>query len=435
LGCRFFDVEQDQKARADENSSHTKQTGGGIQFSAHGLSFRIMTLTQPDSQTSVFLSRGFRPFFLGAGIWALLAMLLWLAMLRGAVPFAVPFDPVSWHAHAFLFGFVSAVVAGFLLTAVPNWTGRPALAGWPLMALGLWWLVGRALTTIAGLVPPWVALTIDVSFLVVLASFMARELILSGNHRNLIVVGAILLLAAANAVFHLEAMTGEAAYQGNGLRLGVSATLLLIMIVGGRIVPNFTRNWLKQRGAVAMPAAAMQRFDQVTLLVSFVALLSWTFAPQAMLSGLLLLVMAALNAVRLARWRGLQTLSEPLIAVLHIAYALVPVGGAFIALAILLERPDLARGAQHIWMAGAIGLMCLAVMTRASLGHSGRPLTAGRGTLILYGAVVSAVLVRLAAAIMPAEAPLLWSVSGGLWLIGFGLFVVLYGPMMLKARG
>ncbi|MFK7793568.1 MAG: NnrS family protein [Devosiaceae bacterium] len=387
--------------------------------------------TQP---ITPILTMGFRVFFLSAGLWACIAMGLWLGWLNGWVALSSAFDPVSWHAHAFLFGFVSAVVAGFLLTAVPNWTGEPAMVGMPLLALAIWWVIGRLATTFSfGLAAPLVA-ALDVSFLIILAGVVTRSLIRSGNTRNLIVVSALVVLAAGNALFHYQAFRGGAAYQGSGLRLGLSATLLLIMIVGGRIVPNFTRNWLKQQGVSPMLAPGMQRYDQVVLLVSAGVLLVWTFMPTSVVCGPLLLAMAGLHFVRLSRWQGHTTLAEPLVVVLHVAYAMVPLGALAIGLSILLVAPDIARGALHIWMVGAVVLMCLAVMTRATLGHSGQPLKAGAATVLIYAAILSAMALRVCAVLWPVMAPVLWTLSGLVWLLAFGLFVGFYAPLMLRKR-
>lgn len=192
------------------------------------------------------LSLGFRTFFLSAGLWAVVSMALWLLFVMGGIALPMVIDPISWHAHAFLYGFVSAVMAGFLLTAVPNWTGRAPLVGWPLLALAGWWLLGRLATAFSAVFFAPLVGVIDVSFLLILAAFVGRELVASGNKNNLIVVAALAVLAGGNALFHHQALAGEAAFQGSGLRLGLGATLVLIMIVGGRIIPNFTRNWLKQ---------------------------------------------------------------------------------------------------------------------------------------------------------------------------------------------
>lgn len=246
------------------------------------------------------LTFGFRPFFLGAA----LAMGLWVPMLTGLVALPTAFDPVSWHAHEFLFGYLGAVVAGFLLTAVPNWTGQLPIVGWPLGGLFALWLAGRAAVTLSLHVPPLAVAAADLALLVVLGAVIAREIIVGKNWRNLMVLGILAVFALGNAVFHWEAAHGEFAAQGYGLRLGLAAALMLIAVVGGRIVPSFTRNWLVRRGPGRLPAPPMQRFDKAALLILLIALALWVAAPRGLVAGLALALAGVLHAVRLFRWAG-----------------------------------------------------------------------------------------------------------------------------------
>ncbi|WP_297774446.1 NnrS family protein [uncultured Roseovarius sp.] len=380
------------------------------------------------------LSFGFRPFFLGAGVWAAAIMALWIPMLSGMVTLPTAFDPISWHAHEFLFGYLSAVIAGFLLTAVPNWTGRLPILGWPLGGLAALWLIGRVAVMVSFGVPPVAVAFLDLAMPVVLAVVMLREIVAGKNWRNLMVLAMLAVFTLGNAVFHWEAAQGEYAAQGYGLRLGLGAVIMMIALVGGRIVPSFTRNWLARRGAGRLPVPPMQRFDKAALLALLATCLLWVSAPMAQVTGAALIGAGALHVVRLARWAGERTFAEPLVVVLHVAYAFVPIGAICMGLEVL--RPGLmgAAAAQHLWMAGATGLMTLAVMTRASLGHSGRTLTAGVGTTLLYLLVLAAVIARLAAGIWPAHADLLHAASGAAWIGGFGGFAVLYGPLLVRQR-
>lgn len=378
------------------------------------------------------LTFGFRPFFLGSTVWAVLMMALWVPMLSGAITLPTDFDPVSWHAHEFLFGYLSAVVAGFLLTAVPNWTGRLPIVGWPLGGLFALWVLGRVAVGFSEHLPPLLVMVVDLAMPVVLGLVIAREIIAGKNWKNLIVLCLLTVFALANALFHLEALNGLNAAQGYGLRLGLGTGVLMIAVIGGRIVPSFTRNWLVKRGNGRRPTPPMQTFDKVALLILLVALLLWVFWPDHWAAGTALLLAGGLHAARLARWVGHRTGPEPLVAVLHVGYAFVPLG----ALAIGADTiwPDIfgAAAAQHLWMAGAIGVMTLAVMTRATLGHTGQPLTAGIPTVGIYVAVIVAVLARVGAGFWPSGADWLHLVAGLGWITSFGGFVLFYGSLLLR---
>jgi uncharacterized protein involved in response to NO len=385
-------------------------------------------------QGPAVLSFGFRPFFLLGAVWAALAMALWAAMLAGKLTLPTAFDPVSWHAHEFLFGYLGAIIAGFLLTAVPNWTGRLPVTGWPLAALAGLWLAGRAAVLVShGLAPLAVAVA-DLAMASVLAALLAREIIAGKNWRNLPVVGLLALFVVANGLFHWEAATGAYAAQGMGLRLGVAAAVMMIALVGGRIVPSFTRNWLMKQGAGRLPVPPMQRFDTAALGALLAALLAWVVWPLSVWTGAALALAGLLHLARMARWAGDRTLAEPLVAVLHLGYLFVPLG-ALGGAAEILGRGMVGTGAaQHLWMAGGIGLMTLAVMTRATLGHTGRVLAAGLGTTALYGAIIVAVLLRIAAGAWPAAAGVLHSLAGASWIAAFAGFAAIYAPMLLRPR-
>lgn len=380
------------------------------------------------------LSFGFRPFFFGAAAWAALAMALWIGMLAGGVDLPTRLDPVSWHAHEFLFGYLGAVVAGFLLTAVPNWTGRLPIVGWPLGALALIWAVGRvAMATSATMSAPLVA-AIDLAFPATLTLVLLREVVAGRNWRNLPVVAMLATLLIGNALFHWEAAQDLNAAQGVGSRLGLATAVMMIALIGGRIVPSFTRNWLARTGHAVRPTPPMVPFDKVTLALTVAALLLWLSWPVAVVTGAALLLAGGLHLWRLARWAGHHTADEPLVWILHLGYGFIPLGALAMGAAIL--RPDLiaVSAAQHLWMAGGIGTMTLAVMTRATLGHTGQALEAGAGTLAIYLAVMGSALLRLAAGGLPAWAPLLYRASGALWILAFLVFCVIYGAMLLRRR-
>tara|TARA_R100000789_G_scaffold30499_2_gene34209 strand:+ start:1875 stop:3086 length:1212 start_codon:yes stop_codon:yes gene_type:complete len=378
------------------------------------------------------LTFGFRPFFFGAAAWAVLVMAFWVLMLCGAMTLPTAFDPVSWHAHAFLFGYLSSVVAGFLLTAVPNWTGRLPIVGWSLGGLFALWVLGRIAVCFSLMLPPLVVAVADLAMPVALGLVLAREIVAGKNWRNLIILGMLAVFTFANGLFHWEAATGAYAAQGYGLRLGLGTAVMMIAVIGGRVVPSFTRNWLVKRAAGRLPTPPMQRFDKAALLAMLIALLLWVVLPDHLVTGVALLLAGFAHAVRLARWAGYRTGQEPLVTVLHIAYGFVPLGSLAIGAEILWPGTFGAASAQHLWMAGAIGLMTLAVMTRATLGHTGQPLMAGAATVAIYVAMMVAVLARFGAGYWPSDAAWLHNVAGLGWIVAFGGFVVVYGPLLLR---
>jgi uncharacterized protein involved in response to NO len=376
------------------------------------------------------LSAGFRPFFLLAALWAALAIPLWLALFAGepAVPTALA--PAVWHAHEMVFGFAAATVAGFLLTAIPNWTGRLPLQGAPLAALALLWAAGRLGVLLSATVGPLAAAVLDLAFPVAFLAAIAREIAAGRNWRNLPMVGALTLLLVGNLLVHLDAL-GVAATAALGNRLGIATLVMLITFIGGRIVPSFTRNWLvRERPASAAPAH-FDHFDRAALALTALALALWVAAPEARAAAAAELAAGAALALRLLRWRGHRAWREPLVWSLHLGYSWLALG--FLLLGADGVAPFLpATTALHALTVGAIGTMTLAVMTRASLGHTGRPLVAGRGTTAIYLLVTLAALLRLAAPLAGASALLLLDLAGAAWSGAFGLFVLLYaGPLAL----
>jgi uncharacterized protein involved in response to NO len=373
------------------------------------------------------LGYGFRPFFLLGGIWAAGAMALWLAFLSGLVPPPAAFAAVDWHAHALLFGYVGAAVAGFVLTAVPNWTGRLPINGWPLGGLAALWLAGRAVTTLPIAPPPAVVAATDLALPVLLIAAVAREIAVGRNWRNLPVLGLLTLFAVGQAVFHVQAVAGGAA-QGMGLRLGLAAAVMLVALIGGRIVPSFTRNWLAARGTRTLPVPP-GRGDAIVLVLTALALVSFVTAPASWVTAVAAGVAGVANLWRLSRWQGHRTGAEALVWVLHAAYGFVGLGFLGIAAAAAGLMPD--AGARHLWLAGALGLMTLAVMTRASLGHTGRPLTASRPVIAMYLALILAALARPAQALWP-ELPGLLTLAGAGWIAAFGGFAMFYWPVLTR---
>jgi uncharacterized protein involved in response to NO len=378
-----------------------------------------------------FLRGGFRPFFFGGATWAAAAVLLWLPMLVGLITLPSAFDPLAWHRHEMLFGFVGAVIAGFLLTAIPNWTGRLPIAGAPLAAFAGLWLAARVAVLFSATVGPAVAAALDVGFYLLLAALSARE-ILAAKNRNLPIVGIVLLIGLANAADH-AANAGLIEAGDGGLRGAIALVVLLVSVIGGRIVPSFTRNWMARRGIKDRLPTQPGRFDLGVIAVTAIGMLAWIVASTSPLAGTLLLAAGVLQAARLSRWGGLRTIRDPLVIVLHVGYAWIPVGLLLLGFSIL--EPSVPRSAAiHALTTGAFGTMILAVMTRATLGHTGRELNANAPTALLYLLVTIAALLRVIAALGWVPYLIGLEISAAAWVAAFVIFLAVYGPMMFRAR-
>jgi uncharacterized protein involved in response to NO len=356
---------------------------------------------------------------------------LWLSLRAGGIDLPSRLDPLNWHIHEMLFGFVMAAVGGFLLTAIPNWTSRAPVAGTPLVVLVLLWLLGRLVCLISAMIPAWFAPVADLAFPLALEVIAARELFAVGNRRNYPLLVPVIVLAIANLLMHLEAM-GVAIPFGLGWRLGIAAVIVLISVIGGRIVPAFTRDWLTERGAHTTPPPT-GLLDRIALGTLHSGMLAWTFLPDWQPLGFWLLTAAAMNAARLGRWRGAATLAEPLLLILHAGYLWLVAGVTLLGLSILTDAVPVAA-AVHALTAGAMGTMILAVMTRATLGHTGRALQADAATIAIYALVSAAALLRVLAPWATDTQAVMLEASGVAWIAAFALFVTKYGPMLLAPR-
>ncbi|MCC6719814.1 MAG: NnrS family protein [Acetobacteraceae bacterium] len=377
------------------------------------------------------LSHGFRLFFFAAALWSAVALALWLGMYVHGAALPSRFAPLAWHSHEMLFGFVMAAIAGFLLTAIPNWTHRLPVSGWPLLLLFGCWLLGRVACTVSALIPAWLSIVVDLAFPVALVAVAAREIVAGRNWRNLPMIVPISVLGVANLLMHLEAAE-VAVPPGTGWRLGLAGVLILISIVGGRIVPSFTRNWLAKRPGAALPGT-VGWIDRLAVATLLAGLLFWAFLPDSRVVGLLLLLAAFVNLARLLRWRGWATFAEPLLLILHVGYGWLVIGTALLGATVL--DADLPQAAAiHALTAGAAATMILAVMTRATRGHTGRDLTADRTTTLLYVLLTGAAVTRVVAGFGVGPILPLLVVSGGLWIAAFAGFALAYGPMLLLPR-
>ena len=386
--------------------------------------------TFPRYEGPAFLSYGFRPFFLGAALFGALSVFMWVAVFAGKAHTTFLYTPREWHVHEMLFGYLPALIAGFLLTAIPNWTDRMPLRGAPLLALFLLWLAGRLLVA-----SPWLgafaSAMIDGAFLVVLAAYVWREIVAARSWDRAPIGVLVSVFAGANILFHLSALQGRPTDVPEHLALSVMT--MLLTVIGGRLAPTFTREFLAERNIPGLPEV-FTRVDAVAIILVLVGVMSWVVQPESRWAGAMLLVAGAASVVRLVRWGGWMTWQEPLVLILHIGYGWV--GLFLLALgASILGIGFSPENAIHILTAGAMGTMTLAVMTRASLGHTGRPRHAGRLTVTIYLLVNVGAFLRIVAPNSETPTALthaMLSLSALSWGGAYLLFVLVYGPFLVR---
>ncbi len=379
-----------------------------------------------------FLRGGFRPFFVGGAAWAVVALTLWVLALAGEISLPSAFDPLSWHRHEMLFGFVGAVIAGFLLTAIPNWTGRLPIAGPPLAALFGLWLAARLAVLCSGAIGLGAAAALDAGFFLILGGLAARE-VFAAKNRNAPLVGMVLLLGAANAADHAGA-AGLMSDPDLGVRGAIALVVLMISLIGGRIIPSFTRNWLQKQGISGRMPTQPGRFDLAVIAVSAAAMLGWVAAVETVPFGALLVAAGLLQAARVARWSGLRAARDPLVLVLHVGYAWVPAGLLLLGASMIGDAIVPRSAAIHALTAGAMGTMILAVMTRSTLGHTGRALKASAQTVLIYALVTLGALLRVAAPLELMDYMLGMELAALAWAGAFLLFLAVYGPILFRPR-
>jgi len=381
-----------------------------------------------NSKIPVLLSYAFRPFFLFNGVFAILIVLAWLMTLHGVgLPLATPL----WHSHEMLIGFALATVAGFSLTAVANWTGRPAVKGMPLALLVLFWLAGRLAMALHGWLPSGLVFFLDMLFPVLLAILLGREIIGGRSQRNYPLAAIMVVVAFLNVLYHLGINQWIPGYERLAIYLLIHTLVLLVTIIAGRIVPAFTGNWLRSQGKTSMPVNSGV-INQSALWLTIGVGLTASFMPIHPLTGVLAFVAALVHGFRLSRWKAFATTSNPLLFVLHVAYLWLPVGYTLLGCAVFgwLFTPT---AALHALTMGAIGSMILAVTTRVALGHTGRALQAARATVMAYWIYMIAVLIRVLGPFSGENYLLMIDLSALGWMLAFAIFTWVYWPILSRA--
>ncbi len=378
------------------------------------------------------LASGFRLAFLLAGIAAALLIPAWVAILVYGAPFGSDWPPTLWHAHEMLFGFIAAAIAGFLLTAVPSWTGRRGFGGAPLVVLGTLWLGARVLNATSASWPAALVLVVDVAFLTALAGLFAPPLLRERN-RNTPLLLVLALLVACNVVFHRALGRHDPPAAAHALLIGIDIALLLVTIVGGRIIPAFTATALRASGStrrVRTRAGIDRAAITVMVLVGLVDL-GW---PGGRAAAAVAAIAALLQALRLLQWRTSATAGAPMVWVLHAAYAWLPLGLALKCVALLWGFAVSAFW-LHALTVGVLATMILGVMTRVALSHTGRPMQADTLTTAAYVLLLLAALTRVFGLGLPGiDYASVIVLSACFWSVAFALFLIVYGPMLWLPR-
>ncbi len=373
------------------------------------------------------LRLGFRPFYIAGALVACLSLPVWMAAFLGSATLGTTVPALLWHAHEMLFGFAATIIVGFLLTAVKAWTGHATPRGAVLGALVVLWLAAR----IAAFTAPYaVYAALDVLLVPVVALLLLRVLLLADNRRNLPLMGILFLLALANTVFHLAALGWLPLNPVQALYAALALIVMVECVIAGRVVPAFTSS--------ATPGLKIQmprRQEMATLGVTALGLLLWVFAPAGLagVAGAALALAAVLQLARMGHWKPQLTLRRPILWILHVSYAWIPLGLALLALAEWGLVPTSAG--VHALAVGATGGLIIGMLTRTARGHTGRPLQASRAEVLAYALVMAAAVLRVLVPLASAQWYVLAVVlAAAAWSLAFGIYLVVFTPWLLRTR-
>lgn len=382
------------------------------------------------SDGQVFFRLAFRPFFLLGALFSVIAVLVWSATVTGRLNLEVYGGPLWWHVHEMLFGFVSAIVVGFLLTAVRTWTNQPGIRDAALACLVLLWLSGRFVLFLTQLLPSWVVALVDLSFLPAAAIVLAAPLIRVKQWRNIVFVFVLLAMTCANTAMHWAAYSNDVEFlyrAGNAMVLVVT---VLMTIMAGRVLPMFTANGTQTKKVAEN--TWLERASIISPLAAVAASLSQGFMPVELVA-FCFFIAALAHVLRAFRWRFWVTAKVPLLWSLHLSYWCIPTGLLLYGLSFVSSSVTHSQ-AIHTLTVGAMGMMILAMISRVSLGHTGRPLVVSKVMPLAFLALLGAFLVRVFGVYWIESYTLLIIITAVLWMIGYGCFVAVYLPVLTGPR-
>ena len=402
------------------------------------MSIENTNMTDNGTETrNCMLDHPFRVFFMATAVYAILAIFGWIVFLFANWRLPVGWAPLQWHSHEMMYGFATAAITGFVLTALTNWTGAKPLQGRALLMLLFVWVAGRLVMWFAGWLPPWLVAFVDLVFLAILAVYVFGVLWHYKNRRNLVLVGVLVLLFVANGFMHAGFIYHTPQWLAKGQLMGFDLIVLLIAIIGGRIIPTFTGNWLRKQGVEGSSIRHWNVIEVLALVGLFLTfildVMMGSHAAIPNIVNVVVLSTAILHALRLFGWAGWLTWREPLLWVLHMAYLWLVFALALRGLNGFVDFiPSSAW--QHALGVGVIGTMILAVMTRVSVGHTGRTLTLLPWAVGIYISISVAAIVRILVVFGLFDFRVGISVSAVAWVAAFGLFMVIYTPILMKPR-
>jgi len=386
----------------------------------------------------IILQAGFRFYFLSAGVFAILAMLAWVGWLivhdMGGTFASLPMEmpPHQWHAHEMIFGYIVAVMAGFFLTAVPNWTGAPSARTYFVATTGAVWIAGRIALWASADIPALVVALIDLAFIPLLTLKIGGNLLRKTQMRNVVFLALLIAMFTGNALMHLEWLGYLEGGADRGARFGLLTSAAMIVIIGGRVVPGFTRNALNRAGHQGTLPYSRPYLDRPAILIACLAAISSALDLPPLVLGLLCLFVGLFNLARLSGWFGHLVLGAPILWVLHAAYLLLSLSYLVLASGYLADWVGEVAG-LHLMAIGGVGVMTLAMMTRASLGHTGRPLKVHRLIVAAYLCLIAAALVRSSASGLIDYFQIMY-ISAAFWIAAFGLYFWVYFPILSADR-
>jgi len=399
-----------------------------------------ISITEPQRATHPFWTGAFRPLFLLAGLLAIVAVVWWVAGFVHGIATPSLGTGAWWHAHELIFGFGGAAIGGFLLTAIANWTSRPPISGVMLMALTTSWLIGRLAIGFGEQLAPALTIVGALAYFIFLLALGLRELVAVRNYRNMRVLAVISMIALFDGLFVAACLDVIALDPAMLYQTAILAIILLIGLIGGRVIPAFTRNWMQREQINAPMPSMFGRFDMVCLASIALGIVAVILDPAGVIAGSVLLFAGIVHAIRLVRWRGVHSWREPIVIMLHLGYFWVPAGLVLLGVAILWPDVMSSRDALHALTGGAMACMVLAIAGRAALGHTGRELRAGWALNSAFGLIWVSTVLRVMVGFAGSGYVTILAIATMMWIGGWLAFLMGYAPVLLgpsqkKTRG